>query len=130
MEERNSSWVIYPEYFDARLSRRLGRKISLEYSIEAPSIDEVLEAVRKAKLRIIRIERDKKHPANWLEARGRLVIFKEKNISKRQILFRVASHLKEVRKKGIKKVKMESMRKKKKRDLDKYLERVLKTKKR
>lgn len=125
---REDCWIIYPEYFDYKLSRRLGRKIPLRYAILSPKLDEVAEAVRKLKIPILRVEPDKHHPAYWIERRGRIIISKVNGISKRRLLIRIARELSVVRKKRemLKKMKKE---KKKSKDIEKYLERVLKKKK-
>jgi len=129
MSERNETWVLYPEYFDTRLSRRMGRKAPLSYSVENPTLEELIEATRKTGLRIVRIERDKIHPANWIEKKGRIVIPKIDKKSKRKILMQIGKTLKIVRKKNIEKRKLEEKKKTKKRDIDKYLQRILKEKK-
>lgn len=129
IEERNTTWIIYPEYFDIRFSRRLGRKVPLNLCIDSPTLDEVLEATRKAGLRVIRIERDKRHPANWIESRGRIIVLKDNKTSKRATLIKLAKYIKLVRKKSLEKKKIEAAKKKRKKDIDKYLERILKTKK-
>ncbi len=129
IEDRESSWVIYPEYFDIRFSKRLGRKVPLPYCIDNPSLDEIIEATRKAGFKIVKIEREKKHPANWIENKGRIIILKQNNKSKRETLLLISKHLKIVRKRNIEKKKLEERKKKRRSGIDKYLERVLKEKK-
>lgn len=126
MENQNKTWIIYPEYFDSRLSIRLGRKVSLKLSIENPTLEELIEAAKKAKLKITRIERDKAHPSNWIERKGRIIILKPDNKTKRTVLIEIAKNMKIVRKKNIERRKIEQKRKKKRKDIDKYLERILK----
>lgn len=126
--KREEVWVLYPEYFDSRFSRRLGRKVPLDISIYAPSLEELLEAVKRAGLKIARIERDKSHPANWIESRGRIVVLKSSS-SKRKTLLTIARLLRIVRKKFLEKKRIEEAKRKRKKDVDKYLERVLKKRK-
>ncbi len=126
MDEREKVWLIYPEYFDSRFSVRLGRKVPLKYSIENPTLDEVIEAARKSGLRVVRIERDKFHPSNWIERKGRIVILKPDKKTKRAVLIEISKNLRIVRKKNLERRKKEQKRKKKRKDLDKYLERILK----
>lgn len=122
-EERNEL-VIYPEYFDRRLSRRLGRKLNLESCIENPSVEEIIEALKKVKIRILGIE-ERSHPANWIEQKGRIRILKPSSYKKRALLNRIASLLKEIRKKKLQK-KIIEQKKKRKVGVKKYLERVIK----
>ncbi len=126
MEDRDKVWIIYPEYFDSRLSIRLGRKVPLKYTTSNPTLEELIEAVRKVGLRIAKIERDKAHPSNWIERKGRIIIIKQDNKSKRAILREIGKNLKIVRKKNIERQKIEKKKKRKRKDIDKYLERVLK----
>jgi len=126
MEDRNKTWIIYPEYFDSRLSIRLGRKVSLKFSIENPTLEELIEAARRARLKIARIERDKHHPSNWIERKGRIIVLRPNNKPKRVILMEIGKNIRIVRKKNIERRKIEQKRRKKRKDVDKYLERILK----
>lgn len=96
MEERRRYYVVYPEYFDYRLSRRLGRKVPLELCVKKPTLDELREAAQRLKLMFI-VEPDKHHPANWHEMNGRLKILKPGNVSKRRLLILLAKALRIVR---------------------------------
>lgn len=128
MEDREKIWIIYPEYFDSRLSTRLGRRVPLKYSIDNPTLDEVIEATRKTGLRVLKVERDKMHPSNWIERKGRIAVMRSGAVSKRTILIEISKNLRIVRKKNLERRKIEQKKRRKKSDLDKYLERVLKKK--
>ena len=130
MSERDE-WIIYPEYFDARLSRRLGRKLPLKYCINSPKLEEVYESVKRIKIHGIRIEKDKSHPANWFEHKGRIVIPKIPGISKHRLLFQIAKELRIVRAKMIKREKLkkaEEKKKRKKSGVERYLEKIMQKK--
>jgi len=101
IEERNKYWTIYPEHLDYRMSRRLGRKISLDYSIYNPTLDEITMACEVLKIPYI-VEKDKHHPSNWIERKGRLKIPKLKRITKRQLLKLIAHKVRLIREKKIK----------------------------
>ncbi|MGQ4892338.1 MAG: signal recognition particle subunit SRP19/SEC65 family protein [Candidatus Njordarchaeia archaeon] len=129
--ERDDSLVIYPEYFDYRLSRRLGRKLALKYCLKDPKLEEIIESVRKLKLPLV-VEEDKHHPANWFERKGRIRVFlPNKKYKKRIVLKAIAKNLKEVRKKLLQKklIGEKKAKKGKSGDIDKFIERTLKGKK-
>ena len=121
-EERKAYLVIYPEYFDSRLSQKLGRKVPLELAIENPTLEEVYVAVRSLKLTAF-IEKDKSHPSNWFERKGRIKVLRPQGIKKRQLLKLIAKRLAVVREK----IKKEQKEKKKKprTSIDKYIQRIL-----
>ena len=100
IEERNRYWTIYPEHLDYRLSRRLGRKIPLDFAIENPSIDEIADACKSLKIPYIK-EIDKYHPANWIEKKGRIKVPKMGKISKRKLLKIIAHRIKLIRQKKL-----------------------------
>ncbi len=101
IEERNKYWTIYPEHIDYRLSRRLGRKIPLEYAVENPTLDELMKACKSLKVPYT-IEHDKTHPSNWIEKKGRIKVPKLKKLSKRKLLKIIAHRIKLIREKKVK----------------------------
>jgi len=126
------NWIIYPEYFDYRLSRRLGRKVRLEYCIRSPSLEELHEALKLLKIGGMIIEKDKAHPANWFEKKGRIIIPKIPGKSKHSLLIEIAKTLKIVRTKLLRKKKLkeiETKKKRKKAGVERYLERIMQKKK-
>jgi len=97
ISERDKYWTIYPEHLDYRLSRRLGRKIPLDFAVENPSLDELADACKSLKIPYI-IEPDKSHPSNWIERKGRIKVMKLKTTSKRKLLKLLAYRIKLLRK--------------------------------
>ena len=129
--DREESFVIYPEYFDYRLSRRLGRKLPLKYCLKNPTLEEIVESIKKLKLPVV-VEEDKHHPANWFERKGRVRVFlPNKKYKKRIVLKAIAKNLKEVRKKLLQKKLLEEKRSKKGKSgsVDRFIERTLKDRK-
>ena len=100
VEERNKYWTIYPEHIDYRFSRRLGRKISLDYAVDDPSLEEIADACKSLKIPYV-IESDKCHPGNWIERKGRIRVPKMTKISKRKFLKLLAYRIKQLREKQI-----------------------------
>ncbi|NPV62225.1 MAG: signal recognition particle protein Srp19 [Methanotrichaceae archaeon] len=68
--------VIWPLYFDSGRSRREGRAVSLNDAIKDPTIDDIITAALKAGMKPD-IEREKRHPKNWHESAGRILVPKK-----------------------------------------------------
>jgi len=68
--------VIYPEYFDSRLSRRQGRRVPKEAGREGATLEDIEKAARAAGFEP-RSEPKKTFSSRWFERRGRLLITKK-----------------------------------------------------
>lgn len=84
-------FVIWPIYFDSTRSRSEGRAVSAGVAIENPNIDDIITAALKAGLKP-EIEREKRHPKNWHESAGRILL--PKAGPKSALLKRIAGSLK------------------------------------
>lgn len=120
IRERNKYWTVYPENIDYRMSRRLGRKIPLDFAVENPSLDELITACRILRIPVV-VEKDKYHPSNWIEKKGRIKIPKLSKISKRKLLKLIAHRIKLLRERKIT-IKED---KKRKSQVDKMLKRII-----
>ncbi len=80
-ELREKRIVLYPAYFDKRLSRRLGRKVSLELSVPSPRLEEIVRAAEELGLEPI-VEEDKLYPRTWFLSRGRVIVLKKTSKTK------------------------------------------------
>ncbi len=78
-------------YFDAARSRSEGRAVSMQDAVKEPTIDEVMKAALQTGLKP-EIEREKKHPKNWADASGRILVPKSR--PKSEILKRISKNLK------------------------------------
>jgi signal recognition particle subunit SRP19 len=87
--------VIWPIYFDSRISRNGGRRVSRRGAVKSPRLDEIAEAARVLNLNCT-IEDTKAHPAAWWEKHGRVLV-KKTDASKSSILREVCSKMKEMR---------------------------------
>ena len=131
MEEEHDYIIVYPEYFDYRLSRRLGRRLPLKYCLKNPTLEEIVEAIRKLKLPVI-IEEDKHHPSNWFERKGRVKVkFLGKKYRKTVVLKAIAKNLKDVRKKLLQKKMIEKRKEQrgKTKSVDRFIKRALEDRK-
>jgi signal recognition particle subunit SRP19 len=83
--------VLYPAYFDVRLSRAEGRRVAKKDAIEAPSAQMLFSAVKSLDLDCI-LELDKSHPRFWFRSGGRVLA--EPKLDKPQLMVKVAQKLK------------------------------------
>ncbi|MDD1760783.1 MAG: signal recognition particle protein Srp19 [Methanothrix sp.] len=92
--------VIWPIYFDAALSRKDGRMVSIQDAVNDPNLDMLITAALKSGFKP-EIEREKKHPKIWHQedASGRILI--SRNGSKSVALKKIALSMKsKYKKKG------------------------------
>ncbi|MCX6657991.1 MAG: signal recognition particle subunit SRP19/SEC65 family protein [Euryarchaeota archaeon] len=83
--------VLYPAYFDIRLSRAKGRRVAKKDAIEAPSAQMLFSAVKSLDLDCI-LELEKSHPRFWYRSGGRVLV--EPKLDKPQLMVKVAQKLK------------------------------------
>ncbi|MDD4579235.1 MAG: signal recognition particle subunit SRP19/SEC65 family protein [Methanothrix sp.] len=92
--------VIWPIYFDAAISRKDGRMVSIQDAVNDPNLDMLITAALKSGFKP-EIEREKKHPKTWHQedASGRILI--SRNGSKSVALKKIAMSMKsKYKKKG------------------------------
>ena len=87
--------VIWPIYFDNRISRNGGRRVSRRSAVKSPRLDEIAEAARMLNLDCT-VEDTKAHPAAWWAKQGRVLV-KKTDAPKSSILHEVCSKMKELR---------------------------------
>lgn len=84
--------VIYPEYFDSRLSRKQGRRVPRNLARDGPTMEAVLNAARAADPGLEpRAEPKKSFSARWHEKRGRVLV--KRKFHKQKTLLMVARKL-------------------------------------
>ena len=88
--------VIYPEYFDASLSRSEGRKVAKKHAVQSPKLEDITKAAKLAGLKPI-VEEDRSYPGKWWKKSGRLIV--PKKFKKTKIIQKMASKLKKGKKK-------------------------------
>lgn len=88
--ERDRRKVIWPSYFDSRLSRNAGRRAKKSVCIEKPEIEQLAQVLKSMNLKF-EIEYDKKFPARWWEGEGRILV--ETNISKSELIEAIGNRL-------------------------------------
>lgn len=82
--------VIYPSYFDLKLSRSEGRRVPRNLSVKGPSLQELVNALRSLSMRF-EVEKDKKRPSRWYKSEGRVLVYYEGK--KEQLLRMLAAEM-------------------------------------
>ena len=101
MRKRKGMCVVWPIYFDASASRKL-RRVPRSLAVQAPTLEELREAVERLGLRYEIVE-GAAHPARHWEKTGYL--FVEKRGPKGELLKRIATMLRAARLRRKKKLK-------------------------
>jgi signal recognition particle subunit SRP19 len=84
--------VLYPEYFDSRLSRKEGRRVPKNLAREAPTMEAVLNAARAADPGLEpRAEPKKAYSPRWHDRRGRVLV--KRKFHKQKTLLLIARKL-------------------------------------
>lgn len=82
--------VLWPSYFDSRVSRASGRRIPRKDAVEAPSARMVYDAARALDLDCI-LELEKAYPRFWFRREGRVLV--EPKMKKRELVAKVSEKL-------------------------------------
>jgi len=85
--------VLWPAYFDLRLSRAQGRRVAKKNALEAPTARMLFEAVKGLGLDCI-LELERSYPRFWYKHSGRVLV--EPKLDKPELIEQVASKLKTV----------------------------------
>lgn len=87
--------VIWPAALDADRSRSEGRRVSLDFAVTDPTVDEIAQAVQQVGYDAV-IEREKTYPREN-ETRGRVLVKGADDASKSDLLGAVAAYLDVIR---------------------------------
>lgn len=85
-------YVLYPLYFDGRVTRARGRRVPGAQAVKGPSGRAVFDAAKAAGLSPI-LEDEHHHPASWFERTGRVLVPKDSARSKSEAIRKVAEKL-------------------------------------
>lgn len=84
--------IVWPAYINSNHTRKEGRRLSLEESVEDPKIREISQVLRKLKLEYT-VEHEKSFPSSWWEKSGRIIVEHDFN-SKLELLRKISSNIK------------------------------------
>lgn len=86
--------MIWPQYIDRNLTTNEGRKISKEYAVNEPTVNEIAKALKKLKIKYS-IQKEKSYPGKWYEKSGRVLA--ESEMKKNDLLREVSLKIKDLR---------------------------------
>jgi len=89
--------VIWPFFFDSKLSRSEGRRVPRSLAVKTPSLEEVAEAAKRAGYKVV-IDEEAKHPAHWFDHTGRVLVYTEER--KTEVVRKIAGELLKVKSTG------------------------------
>ncbi|RLE49616.1 MAG: signal recognition particle protein Srp19 [Candidatus Methanomethylicota archaeon] len=88
--------VIWTAYFDLKRTRKRGRRVPKGLAIDAPSIEEVKQAIESISgVEILEVDSEKRYPASWWDRSGYIKI--KSKLPKSKLLYEIANKLKELR---------------------------------
>ena len=82
--------IIWPSYFDKKLSRSEGRKVPIKFSLEKPDIEKIAKIAKNLGLSP-EMEKNASHPNRPFEKEGRIII--DKTDKKRKIINQISKSL-------------------------------------
>ncbi len=88
--------IIWPEYFDSTLPRRLGRRVPLALGVSRPKLRELLEACRNLGMECEEV-RGKKYPRTWYQSEGYLLVKSPEESRKTELIKMIARELVKLR---------------------------------
>lgn len=91
VREKENRKVIWPSYFDVRLSRAGGRRIPKAFCIENPDLTAISLAAKSLNLKF-EAQPEKAYPSRWWKKEGRLLV--STNMKKPALLAAIGKKLK------------------------------------
>jgi signal recognition particle subunit SRP19 len=70
-------YFVFPEYLDKTLTRKEGRRLSLDFAIESPTVTEIRLAAEKLEFDY-EVQKYAAYPRQWWERKGLILIEKKK----------------------------------------------------
>ncbi|MEM2929643.1 MAG: signal recognition particle subunit SRP19/SEC65 family protein [Thermoproteota archaeon] len=84
--------IVYPQYFDSRVSRKMGRRVSKNLAVESPSLARIENACKKLGFKTV-VEPDRAYPRMNNVKCGRVVVFC-KGIGKNSLVEKIGRTMK------------------------------------
>lgn len=91
VRERDSRKVIWPSYFDVRLTKASGRRIPKGFCVENPDLLMISNALKSLNIKF-EAQTDKAYPSRWWKKEGRLLV--ETQLKKPKLLMAIGKKLK------------------------------------
>ena len=89
-KKKESSIVLWPDYFDSTLSRSQGRRVPRDIAVSSPQCEKIFDIARKIGMSP-KLENDRARPYHQQQKKGRVLVKKVK--SKTAIIMDIAKGL-------------------------------------
>lgn len=86
--------TIWPQYINKNLTINEGRKISKEFAVKDPSLNDIERALKRLGLKYS-VQKEVSYPGKWYEKSGRILV--EWEGTKLELLKEVSLKIKEIR---------------------------------
>ena len=87
---QDDKYIIYPIYFDITISRKNGRRVPKDLSVEKPTLSDIFQVAKNLGFHP-EIENDAAHPLRHWKKEGRMLI--DKKQSKQFMILQIAKSL-------------------------------------
>lgn len=94
MNKQENRIIIWPQYLDKDLTHSEGRKVSLEYAVKEPTVNDISRALKRLKIQHL-INSEKSYPGKWYDKSGCIIADSDEN--KLQLLKDIGLKIKEIR---------------------------------
>jgi len=99
MLRKKRYFVLYPEYFDKKLTRNQGRKVPKNKAVDDCSLAKLVFACKHLNYDYV-VEKEKKYSKNWWNSEGRILINPESVKNKSVLINDVANIARKLKKKA------------------------------
>lgn len=89
-------YVIWTSYIDSRLTRRMGRKISLREAVNNPRLNELVDASKRLGLHIVKVK-EARYPSSWWIRDSGYIMIRKIDDKKLKIIRLIAREIRRMR---------------------------------
>ncbi|MHA1641548.1 MAG: signal recognition particle subunit SRP19/SEC65 family protein [Promethearchaeota archaeon] len=94
MRSRKPYIIFWPQYFDSKRTRAMGRRLSLKDAIDKINLEDIAKAARRLGYKA-QIEANYRYPRTWWDPPGRILI-DTKGKKKSKVLLEIAKEIKKI----------------------------------
>ncbi|MHA1506670.1 MAG: signal recognition particle subunit SRP19/SEC65 family protein [Candidatus Asgardarchaeia archaeon] len=89
--KKREGYIIWPEYFNRKITRKYGRRVSLNKAVDNVNVDKLSSVLRRMGIPHI-VERGKRYPRRWWESDGYVIV--KWDGKKQEIIRKISEELK------------------------------------
>jgi len=88
---RRDGLILWPVYFDVKVSRNEGRRVPQKLAVNKVSVDDLAKVCKKLELDVEKV--DGSHPRFWFRKTGYVIVKPRSKLSKQRLVRIVAEEL-------------------------------------